>query len=312
MIAQVLELANDHTGAWLPVPATILVGHPTGQCTGQPAPPASSTQEAGPIDAPGGKPAAELPAAAIAGPQEALPAQAGQNSHQDSIVVTAARQEARGDPLQTVNVKTFELTHSVDKAVFRPVALAYRHGLPAPVRSGLRNILTNLNEPVVFANYLLQHHPGKAAETLGRFTINSVVGVAGLFDVAKTRRFNLPHRPNGFADTLGFYGVKPGPFLYLPLIGPSSVRDLFGDVVDRLTLPLSVGRPFNRLAYSIPTTTIRLIDRRAEFDDRLQKLHEDPARAYGASRAFYMQMRKAEIDAPWASPAGAVTEPTEK
>jgi phospholipid-binding lipoprotein MlaA len=187
--------------------------------------------------------------------------------------------------LQTVNVKAFELTHSVDKAVFRPVALAYRHGLPAPVRSGLRNILANLNEPVVFANYLLQHHPGKAAETLGRFTINSVVGVAGLFDVAKTRRFNLPHRPNGFADTLGFYGVKPGPFFYLPLIGPSSVRDLFGDVVDRLTLPLS-GRPFNRLAYSIPTTTIRLVDRRAEFDDRLQKLHEDPARAYGASRAF--------------------------
>jgi phospholipid-binding lipoprotein MlaA len=145
------------------------------------------------------------------------------------------RDNAPSDPLQSVNIKAFELTHSVDKAVFRPVALAYRHGLPSPIRSGLRNVLTNLNEPVVFANYLVQHHPGKAAETLARFTINSIIGVAGLFDVAKTRRFNLPHHPNGFADTLGFYGVKSGPFLYLPLIGPSTVRDLFGDVVDRLT-----------------------------------------------------------------------------
>ena len=229
-------------------------------------------------------------------PEPLVPAPTGQDSPQDSIVVTAMRDNVPGDPLQSVNIRSFALTHSIDKAVFRPVALAYRHGLPSPVRSGLRNILTNLNEPVVFANYLVQHHPGKAAETLGRFTINSIIGVAGLFDVAKTRRFNLPHRPNGFADTLGFYGVKSGPFLYLPLIGPSSVRDLFGDVVDRLTLPLAVGRPFNRLAYSIPTTAIRLIDRRAEFDDRLQKLHEDPAHAYATSRAFYLQMRQAEIE----------------
>ncbi|MDF0490175.1 MULTISPECIES: VacJ family lipoprotein [Sphingomonas] len=225
------------------------------------------------------------------------PLQGDQGEGQNSIVVTAIRRETPGDPLQSVNIKSFEMTYTVDKAVFRSVALAYRHGLPRPVRSGLRNILTNLNEPVVFANYLLQHHPGKAAETFGRFTINSVIGVAGLFDVAKTHRFNLPHRPNGFADTLGFYGVRSGPFLYLPLIGPSSARDLFGDVVDRLTLPLSVGRPFNRLAYSVPTTAIRLIDRRAEFDDRLQRLHEDPAHAYTTSRALYLQARQAEIDA---------------
>jgi phospholipid-binding lipoprotein MlaA len=252
--------------------------------------------------------------APMTGSETTPPLQADRDKVQNSIVVTARHHETPGDPLQSVNVKSFELTHSVDKAVFRPVALAYRHGLPRPVRSGLRNILTNLNEPVVFANYLLQHHPGKATETLGRFAINSVIGVAGLFDVAKTRRFHLPHRPNGFADTLGFYGVKSGAFLYLPLIGPSSVRDLFGDVVDRLTLPIAVGRPFNRLAYSVPTTAIRLIDRRAEFDDRLQKLHEDPAHAYGASRAFYMQMRQAEIDGLHTRhrPEGADIEPPEK
>ncbi|MFX6258432.1 MlaA family lipoprotein, partial [Acinetobacter baumannii] len=88
---------------------------------------------------------------------------------------------------------------------------------PVPVRSGIRNFLYNLREPIVFVNFLLQHKAGKAAETLGRFVVNSTVGVGGLFDMAKRRPIHLPRRPNGFADTLGFYGVKPGPFLFLPL-----------------------------------------------------------------------------------------------
>lgn len=82
-------------------------------------------------------------------PEPLVPAPTGQDSPQDSIVVTAMRDNVPGDPLQSVNIRSFALTHSIDKAVFRPVALAYRHGLPSPVRSGLRNILTNLNEPVV-------------------------------------------------------------------------------------------------------------------------------------------------------------------
>src|SRR5258706_52610 len=150
---------------------------------------------------------------------------------QNDIVVTG-RPHAPGDPLENVNAKSFAVTQSVDKAFVGPVALAYKKHVPAPVRSGLRNFLYNLKEPDVFLNFLLQLKPGKAMETLGRFAINSTIGGAGLFDVAKRRPFKLPRRPNGFADSLGYYGVKPGPFLFLPLIGPTTVRDLVASGLD--------------------------------------------------------------------------------
>src|SRR3546814_6026547 len=91
-----------------------------------------------------------------------------------------------------------------------------------PVRDGLGNALRNISEPVNFLNFLLQFKIGKAAETLGRFVVNTTFGVGGLVDVAKTKPFNLPYRRNGFANTLGFYGVEPGPYFYLPLVGPRS------------------------------------------------------------------------------------------
>lgn len=109
-----------------------------------------------------------------------------------------------------MNAKTFAVTQDVDKAIIGPVAIAYRDALPAPIRNGLRNFLNNLHEPVVSLNFLLQLKPGKAVETIGRFAINSTVGVAGLIDVAKRHPFSLPRRRNGFADTFGYYGVGPG------------------------------------------------------------------------------------------------------
>jgi phospholipid-binding lipoprotein MlaA len=117
--------------------------------------------------------------------------------------------------MRGLNTTSFKVTQSVDKAVTGPVARGYKKTIPSPVRSGLRNALRNLGEPVVAVNYLLQLKPAKSLETLGRLAINSTAGVAGLFDVAKKRPFNLPYRMNGFAYTLGYYGVKPGP-LYVP------------------------------------------------------------------------------------------------
>ena len=219
----------------------------------------------------------------------------GAGSPQTDIIVTARPRPAPGDPLERVNVKSFEATQAVDKAVIGPLALAYEHTLPGPVRTGLRNFIYNLREPVVFLNYLVQIKPGKGAETFGRFAINSTIGGAGLFDVAKRHPFNLPRRPNGFADSLGFYGVKPGPFLFLPLIGPTTLRDLVGDGVDRLVLPLSVGAPFNRLAYTVPAGVIGALDRRAEFDEQLQKIRQSD-HPYAARRDFYLRSRQAEID----------------
>ncbi|CAN5244850.1 hypothetical protein BH10PSE13_BH10PSE13_20460 [soil metagenome] len=214
----------------------------------------------------------------------------------DETIVVSARLHVPGDPLETVNVKSFEVVQSVDRSVVAPLARTYRH-VPHPMRSGFRNFLNNLREPVTFVNFLLQIKPGRALKTVGRAAINSSIGVAGLFDIAKRRPFNLPRDPNGFANTLGYYGVKAGPFLFLPLIGPTTVRDLLGGNVDRLMLPLAVGRPFGRPVYAIPVGVLSALDQRLENDEKLRVLHADSSDPYVATREAYLTSREAEIQA---------------
>lgn len=209
-----------------------------------------------------------------------------------AITVTA---RSKSDPIQGANAASFAVTQAVDDKLVGPAAEAYKKLLPKPARAGLGNFIRNLGEPVVALNFLLQLKPGKAAETLGRFAINSTLGIGGLKDVAKNKPFNLPHRRNGFANTLGYYGIGPGPYLYLPFIGSTSLRDVVGGAVDGLVLPMGIGAPFNKLYYTLPNGTIRSLDRRVELDCQIKALKaaEDP---YAATRAYYLKKRKAEID----------------
>ncbi len=240
---------------------------------------------ASPVPAPVTPPAATPPAATAA----TVPADDGE------ILVTA-RTRIAADPAQAINEVSFDAVQGVDKAFVAPISLAYKKTVPKPVRSGLRNFLTNLQEPVIFLNFMLQLKVGKAAETFGRFAINSTVGVGGLMDVAKKKPFYLPHRPNGFAYTLGFYGVKPGPYLFLPLIGPTTVRDLIGRTADLTILPSVFGKPFNNPVYSVTTTAIKSIDERAEDDGRLSSYKNGKTSTYEAIRTWYLTKRQAEID----------------
>lgn len=212
------------------------------------------------------------------------------------IVVTGSERAPPGDPFENINAKSFEAVQSVDKAVVEPVAKAYNKGLPKPVRKGFRNFFANLQEPVAFAAYILQLKPGKAMETAGRFTINTTLGVAGLFDVAKRKPFFLPYRPNGLANVLGYYGIGPGPYMYLPIVGPTTLRDIIGDTVDKMAMPFLIGKPFTQPAYVIPATILNQLGERAAFDDTVQQIRkeDDP---YSAYRELYLKQRKAEIDA---------------
>lgn len=221
------------------------------------------------------------------------------------IVVTA--RSDRGDPLQAVNAQSFAASQAVDDAIIAPVSMAYRDVLPRPVRDGIHNFLNNVQNPIVFVNYLLQLKPGKAAETLGRFLINTTIGVAGIFDIAKRRPIRLPHRPNSFANTLGYYGVKPGPFFFLPVIGPTTLRDLVGITVDRLILPTAIGRPFNSTTYTLPVGILSALDYRVAFDEKLDTLRAQPD-PYAASRRYYLLRRQAEI-ARLHSPAWRARQP---
>jgi phospholipid-binding lipoprotein MlaA len=211
------------------------------------------------------------------------------------VIVVTGQIRTPGDPLQNINTESYAITQAIDAAVVSPTAHAYEKAVPEPIRNGLRNFANNLHEPVVFVNFLLQLKPGKAAETAGRFIINSTIGVAGLFDFARRKPINLPQRRNGFADTLGCYGVKPGAFLFVPLVGATSVRDLLGGGLDSFLLPHFVGKPFNQLSFTVPTGAARELDKRVEFDEDLEKVQnsDDP---YIAAREYYLQKRQAQID----------------
>ncbi len=212
-------------------------------------------------------------------------------------IIVTARPRTAADPFVAVNAKSYAVTTKVDDAVFGPVAVAYSRAMPRPIRNGLRNFLGNLHEPVVFVNYLLQLKPGRAAETVGRFALNTTIGAAGLFDMAKRKPFYLPRRANGFANTLGYYGVKPGPFLYLPLIGPTTLRDLFGTTVDGFTVPPIGGNPLADPAIMAPAGVLRTLDRRADKDDQIRSIRDNTSDAYAASRKAYLDRRQAEIEA---------------
>jgi phospholipid-binding lipoprotein MlaA len=240
-----------------------------------------------PIEAGDGAAAAPAPPAAN-GP---APAEDGKGA----IVVTA-QPGARQDPLSAVNIQSYKAVQAVDSAVVLPVALGYKNALPRGVRTGLRNILLNLTEPVVFVNYVLQLQPKRAAQVVGRFAINSTIGVAGVLDVAKKKPFHLPHHTNGFAYTLGYYGVPSGPYLFLPLIGPTTLRDMFGRILDQSMIPATIGYPFTGLTYSIPTGTVNALDFRVEADAALEKLHKAD-NPYAATRADYLARRKRDIAA---------------
>nr|WP_236711156.1 VacJ family lipoprotein [Novosphingobium barchaimii] len=214
----------------------------------------------------------------------------------DDIIVMRRQPPPPGDPLERINVKSFRTVQAVDNAVLKPVAQAYNKGLPGPVRQGLRNFFSNLNEPVVFAAYLLEFKPGKAFETAGRFAINTTIGAAGLVDMAKRKPFNLPYRPNGLANVMGYYGVRPGPYMYLPIIGPTTLRDVIGDSVDKLLVPAVVGKPFTKPAVVIPATILSQLGERAAFDSEVSRIREED-NPYATYRQLYLKQRKAEIDA---------------
>lgn len=228
-------------------------------------------------------------------PAPASPAPAP--AEQGAIVVTARPDSMPGDPMVQLNAQSYEVVQEVDEALVGPVAMAYKDAIPKPIRHGLRNFLRNLTEPIVALNFLLQLKPGKAAETVGRFAINTTIGVGGLFDVAKRDPIKLPYRRNGFANTLGYYGVEPGPYLFLPLIGPTTVRDLIGGTIDGLLLPTVVGNPFNNIAFTLPAASLSALQGRIQIDEQLNALRNQSRDPYLDARDFYLRRRQAEIDA---------------
>ncbi len=268
-----------------------------------PIPPLSTTIPAHPapsvaIFAPGSAAIVQSPAGGVApaAAQAQTPSDSGAQSPSPDIVITGKAEWEAPDPLAGINQMAFDATMAVDKAVIGPISLAYKNTLPEPVRDGIHNFLYNMREPVVFLNFVLQLKFGRALETAARFVINTTVGVAGLFDIAKRKPFRWKRRSNGFTNTLGFYGVKSGPFLFLPIVGPTTPRDLIGGAIDRLIFPFVYGSRVTKPEVAVPLGVLGVLDHRAEFDETQHQLHDGQADPYARSRDFYLQRRQNEID----------------
>ena len=127
------------------------------------------------------------------------------------------------DPLEPTNRVFYKINDGLDRFILRPAAMAYRDVLPEPVRTGMHNVLANLGTPVQLGNDMLEGKPRRAGDTTMRFLINTTVGVLGIFDVAKD--WGYPDHDADFGMTLASWGVHAGPFLYLPVLGPTDPRD---------------------------------------------------------------------------------------
>jgi phospholipid-binding lipoprotein MlaA len=196
------------------------------------------------------------------------------------------------DPFESMNRGLYAVHRALDTVIFGPAARAYKAVLPAQLRKGFRNMINNLKEPGIAANDLLQAHPTRTAKTVTRFVVNSTIGLAGIFDFAHDMGF--PHHDNGFGATAGRYHVQPGPYLFIPLIGPTNFRDLLGYIADALTDPLAF-QPFHDGQVIYARAVVDGLDQRAQADDQLKAIDDMSTDAYASLRSLFEQNRAGQI-----------------
>lgn len=190
------------------------------------------------------------------------------------------------DPWEGVNRGIYRFNDVVDRYVAKPVAKAYQAVTPQPVDDAITRFLNNLLSPVTLVNELLQGKPAAAAATTSRFMFNSTIGVAGFFDVAA--RMGLPRTEEDFGQTLAVWGVGQGPYLMLPLLGPSTVRDFFGRFADAPSDP----RAHMNTETALGILALNLVDTRADLLKAERLIEGD---RYRFIRDYYLQVRAFDI-----------------
>ena len=203
------------------------------------------------------------------------------------------------DPLESFNRRVFQFNEAVDKAVLKPVATGYQNVVPSLVRTGVGNFFDNLRDGWSFVNNVLQAKPTAAADSALRLGVNTVMGLGGLLDVAGEMR--IPRHTQDFGQTLGYWGVRPGPYLVLPLLGPSTVRDTAALPADYLGDPVQYVDP---LGVRLSLAGLRIIDTRASLLSTTSLLSEIALDKYSFVRDSYLQLRAASIGSGAASGAG--------
>ncbi|PGH54257.1 hypothetical protein CRT60_31120 [Azospirillum palustre] len=198
------------------------------------------------------------------------------------------------DPLEGANRVVFAVNDAVDTVALRPAAEVYVAVVPDPIRDAIHNFIDNLMAPLYIANNLLQGNFEGASDATGRFLTNTILGAGGIADVASQAA--IPHAPEDFGQTLAVWGVGDGPYLVLPLLGPSNLRDTVGYGVD------TVGDPVRIWAYAhngeglmYTRAGVSAVDRRSEVLKSVDDLRRNSLDFYATVRSLYQQQRRAAI-----------------
>ena len=220
------------------------------------------------------------------------------------------------DPLEPFNRSVYSFNEGLDRAVLKPVATAYQNITPSPVRTGVTNFFENISDVWSMVNNVLQAKPAQAADSLFRVTTNTLWGVGGIFDVAT--ELKIPKHKEDFGQTLGTWGLGSGPYVVLPLFGPSSVRDTAGLVVDMQGDLVSQS---SNVPARNSLKTLNLVDTRASLLRAGDLLDQAALDKYAFTRDAYLQRRKSLIggnertepeerfDLPETPPAGVPAAP---
>lgn len=199
------------------------------------------------------------------------------------------------DPLEPTNRAMYAVDQGLDTAIMRPAAEAYRFAVPEPVRNGIHNVLNNLGTPVQLSNDILEGKPRRAGDTTMRFLINSTVGVLGVFDPAKD--WGYPDHDADFGMTLALWGVPEGPFLFLPVFGPSNPRDGIGLGVNAVMDPFTwVGKGAAVTALNWSRWGLSAVDQRERHLDDIESVKKTALDPYATFRSLYRQHRQSQID----------------
>jgi phospholipid-binding lipoprotein MlaA len=198
-----------------------------------------------------------------------------------------------GDPWEHANRQGYAVQTALDRYFFGPAADLFKHLSPGPIGHGIHNFIVNLSEPNAFINDVLQFRLKRAAIPAGRFVTNTTIGILGLFDVADG--LGMHHHDNEFGVTMGRYGIGPGPYMFVPLIGPTTVRDVIGSGIDALIDPIHWASYANRPEISIARAVVAGLDLRVSTGDQLKALLSDATDPYATLRSVYLQNKEAEI-----------------
>jgi phospholipid-binding lipoprotein MlaA len=203
------------------------------------------------------------------------------------------------DCFETLNRASFAINQGLDKVIFKPVAKAYR-GLPSPVRTGTSNALVNISSLVTIPNNVLQGELKTAGVNTGRFIVNTTIGILGIFDVASKMGFS-EYEKEDYGQTMGVWGVGPGCYLVLPVLGPSTVRDTAGSFINVLG-----GDPYYNMSthgnneyldksdYML-TKILTGVDFRAKNIESFENLEKNSLDFYASVRSLYLQNRQRKI-----------------